>query len=242
MSEPLLARQARLLDYLTSEAALFGSDAPPLDPVLRGIDARLLRLEARFSHEKRMDKIRAVFPRTFALLGERRVGILRDFAATVPPTDISRYANARQFHEFLTALWRTRVAQPRYLPDVAACEFAGAQARFNAEAARQAATDNDGRSPGIRRHPAVVLLRCRHDVRALFEGGPVAPAPKRRDLCLAVACAHEGHPEICELRPAVFELLDALEAWTDPAVLGAGFLVEQIRDDLVRHGLLEVRP
>ena len=56
MSSQLLERQVRLLVHLTSAGAIFGdaagtSQAPP------GIDAGLLRLEACFSHEKRMEKV-----------------------------------------------------------------------------------------------------------------------------------------------------------------------------------------
>ena len=39
---------------------------------LQGIDRGMLHLEARFSHEKRMEKIAAVFPVTFALIGAGR--------------------------------------------------------------------------------------------------------------------------------------------------------------------------
>jgi hypothetical protein len=70
MAKRLLHRQVSLLNYLTSGAAIFGdAREPPLDPALRGIDRALLRIEARFSHDKRVQKIVAVFARTFDLLG-----------------------------------------------------------------------------------------------------------------------------------------------------------------------------
>ena len=71
MTRRLLDRQLKLLDYLTSGEAIFpGPSGAALTPALQGIDPELLHLEARFSHEKRMEKIAAVFPLTFELLGE----------------------------------------------------------------------------------------------------------------------------------------------------------------------------
>src|SRR5262245_47901634 len=70
MPASLLQRQIDLLEYLTSADAIFGesADAPSV-PHLQGFDLAPLRLEARFSHEKRMEKIIAAFPRMFDLLG-----------------------------------------------------------------------------------------------------------------------------------------------------------------------------
>src|SRR2546422_154417 len=69
MANRLLDRQVSLLEYLTSGQAIFGDRAEPtLDQPLQEIDRGLLHLEARFSHEKRMEKIVAVFPKTFEVL------------------------------------------------------------------------------------------------------------------------------------------------------------------------------
>ncbi|MBV9627547.1 MAG: hypothetical protein JO230_05550, partial [Xanthobacteraceae bacterium] len=58
MAARLLDRQHSLLAYLTSGEAIFGDQhQKPAEPSLRGIDPGLLHLEARFSHEKRMEKI-----------------------------------------------------------------------------------------------------------------------------------------------------------------------------------------
>src|SRR6266700_8141778 len=71
MPNRLLDRQASLLAYLTSGAAIFGErNGVPLDQALHGMDSALLRLEARFSYEKRLEKIASVFPRTIAMLGD----------------------------------------------------------------------------------------------------------------------------------------------------------------------------
>ena len=122
MTKRLMDRQISLLDYLTSGAAIFGDKRrAALDPALQGLDVGLLRLEARFSYEKRMEKNVGVFPNTFEFLGHDQTAIVREFVRTCPPADIGHLSNARQFHDFLSARWRCRRARPAYLPDVAIC-------------------------------------------------------------------------------------------------------------------------
>src|SRR5882757_7621840 len=135
MPERLLQRQISLLEYLTSAGAIFGDgiDAPPV-PDLHGFDLAPLRLEACFSHEKRMEKIIAAFPRTFELLGDHQAAVVRDFVAAYPSVDIRRIENARQFYDFVCARRETTPPQPPYLRDVASCEFAIARLRINGKA------------------------------------------------------------------------------------------------------------
>ncbi len=239
MTKRLLDRQTRLLEYLTSGDAIFGSGRTgALDPALRGIDRRLLDLEARFSHEKRMEKIAGVFPATMALLGEGQDAVVREFADAYPPHDISRIDNARQFQDFLTARRKRQAGGPRHLPDVAACELACAQARLQADAERPAeeAPQPDTPRPAARRSPGIVLLQTAFDIRAIFEGAAVH-VPVERDTHLAVAWISEG-PHILELTPEVFAVLDALERWVPLEDLpDADELVAELAD----AGLLELR-
>ncbi len=169
MPKRLLERQVSLLDYLTSSGAIFGDKHDtPLDPALQGIDRALLRMEARFSHEKRMEKIAAVFPRTFKLLGTGRERIVREFVDACPPVDISRLENARQFHEFLRRRWRHTPPMPPYLCDVAACELACARARGATEG-RAPEADESTHSPScghIRRGQSSLRRRCAEHRRA----------------------------------------------------------------------------
>ena len=102
MTKRLLDRQVSLIHYLTSSGAIFGdAERRPADPVLRGIDKNLLGMEARFSFEKRIEKIDAVLPRTFDLLGAQRELLIREFVESYPPADIGRLENARQFCDFI---------------------------------------------------------------------------------------------------------------------------------------------
>jgi len=181
-----LDRQTSLLEYLTSGAAIFGGVAgAALDREHLGIDAGLLRLEARFSHEKRMEKIEWVLPRTLELLGTAKVAIVRDFAEACPPASIGWLANARQFHDFLFQRWLVQAPAPAHLPDVAACELAYASLYGRDE---RAFTATEHATPGgIRRHPGILLVRCRYDVRSILEGRggktPVAKRPLTRSYC-----------------------------------------------------------
>src|SRR5260221_1731202 len=102
MPDRLLDRQARLLEHLTSSVGIFGAARGiSNDRALHGLDLGLLHLEARFSHEKRLQKIEWVLTRTLDLLGSRRAAVNRDFVDACPPEGISWLANARQFHSCL---------------------------------------------------------------------------------------------------------------------------------------------
>src|SRR5690348_2783680 len=239
MTERLIDRQLELLDYLTSDAAIFGAaDDAGMRGALKGVDPRLLKLEARFSHEKRMEKIAAVFPRTFRMLGDELDLIVHRFVREAPPREISRLANACEFYGVLCAIWDRRPPQPPYLPDVAAVELAFARA--HQPETEDSRCDQQASSPSVRRHRGVILLRCGYDIRALFEGEAAGEAPLRRDTRLAVTLAGDGdQPSVCEIEASLFDLIDALDEWTDPAVLNS--LPRHVVDDLIRHALLEVR-
>jgi hypothetical protein len=243
MRTRLLDRQVSLLEYLTSSGAIFGDQGDEsLDPLLQGIDRGLLRLEACFSHEKRMEKIGAAFPRTFQLLGTDHNAIAREFVEACPPVDITRLENARQFYNFLCTRWRHEPPKPPYLGDVAACEFACAKARVGAEDREfEPGPDEPVQGDSIRRHPGVVLLRCAYDVWPIFEGGPGEVAPVRRDTPLAIAMPpHAGHPEVFELLSPAFDVLTALDGWTDRFALGSAPELDELICDLAEHGLVQV--
>jgi hypothetical protein len=234
MTGRLLNRQVRLLEYLTSGGAIFGGPRNRLDPELAGIDRGLLDLEARFSHEKRMEKIAGVFPATFALLGASIETLAREFAEACPPHDISRIENARQFHGFLATRAEEKALVPHHLGDLAACELACAEARMRAVAPPDDEPADTIR-PRIRRNRGVVLLRTAYDVRGVFEDRNAAPV--QRETCLAVAWVSD-EPYILELPPEVFDVLAALDSW---AALDELPGAEELAADLVQSGLLELR-
>jgi len=244
MAKRLLDRQVELLDYLTSVGAIFGDHgALPVGGSLQGINPGLLHLEARFSHEKRMEKILTAFPKTFAILADRSEPTIRAFVRACPPMDVTRIANARRFHEFISSRWRDEPPEPDYLADVAACEFACVQVRQAREESDPAQGDDVPGAHGVRRSPDAVLLRCRHDIRPIFEQGVADIVPVERDTPIVLVMARGAdEPRIFEVPAAVFELLAALDDWVEPDAIDAtGELAELIRD-LADHGLLEVRP
>jgi hypothetical protein len=215
----------------------------PLDQSLQRIDRRMLHLEARFSQEKRMEKIIAVFPKTFRLLGADRVAMVREFVEAWPPTDITRIENARQFYDFLCTRWRGEPPEPPYLDDLAACEFACARVRVGIRASQNEPTR--GRQPrreAIRRHPDIVLLRCAYDIRPIIEEGTEEAARVRRDTPLAIAIPPGAeHPKIFEMPPSVFDVLGTLDDWIDRSELGPAPVVDALVNELARFGLVEVR-
>jgi hypothetical protein len=242
MPSRLLDRQVDLLEYLTSNTAIFRDMADTsLNRTSLGIDDGLLHLEARFSHEKRMTKIAWVLPRTLDLMETAMDTIVRDFVAARPPASISRIENARQFHDFLAARWRVEAPKPPWLPEVAACELAYADAGDGGKPADR------GKEPaargGIRRRPGVTLIRCRYDVRSILEGRGGEAAVAERATPLAIWMTPDAeHPSVSKLSPDLFDLLETLD---DFVVLEAFSSLPEVSEfiaDLNRRGLLEVRP
>jgi hypothetical protein len=238
-AEGLLDRQTRLLEYLTSGEAIFGDvGSPSRNPLLQGFDRALLHIEARFSHEKRMEKIAAVFPKTFALFGDDRDAIVREFVHACPPVDIGRLENARQFYDFLISRWENRPPTLRYLADVATCELAVAQVRIGADSPLAAAKRPGHNRPSeIRRSPLIALLHTRFDVRPIFEGKSGDISPIERVVPLAISF-RAGEIGIFELTPEVFDLLAALDTWVAVDELPNA---EALIADLGEAGLLEER-
>jgi hypothetical protein len=241
MANRLLDRQRSLLEYLTSSHAIFGEGGGSLDPALQGLDVGLLRLEARFSYEKRMEKVAAAFPRTFEILESQLTSVVREFVAACPPVDIGRLANACQFHEFLSACWRHEPPQPPYLPDVVTCELACAAVRAAVEEEEQK-KGNGKRRNGIRRRPGVALLRCAYDIRPIFENNSTRAIPVKRETLIAVTIlTGASDPQVFEVLPIVFDFLAALDDWTDPTAFGVTPDLDGLIRELEGHQLLEVR-
>jgi hypothetical protein len=241
MANRLLDRQRSLLAHLTTGAAIFGEPRTPVDPALAGIDPGLLHLEARFSHEKRMEKITGVFSRTLECLGGERASVERAFAGACPPAAFGRLENARQFHDFLSTRWLRHAPEPPYLVDLAACELAFAETRMGDDDG-PAVNNSAGKPDAVRRRRGVVLLRCGYDIRAILETGLTDASPAERDVTLAIATPPgAADPDIFELDTAVFDLLVALDDWTERRAFDNTPEAQAFIADLAAHGLLELR-
>jgi hypothetical protein len=241
MANRLLDRQTSLLEYLSSAEAIFGdqADAPPIDPALQGIDRGALRLLARFACNKRIERIIAVFPRTFEILGAEQRLILREFVEISRHTNKSTLANAREFHEFLSVRWQCEPPKPAYLPDVAACELAMAEVRNVVERPAEKGK-SDGPERGIRHRRSVVPLRCAYDIRSIFDAGSGEAVPPKRDISLLVTLRAGFHDaSIVEVAPVLVDALALLDDWTDPRKLDA--FSENLVRDLAAHDLIDVR-
>jgi hypothetical protein len=241
MSTRLLHLQTSLLEYLTSAAAIFGHRrALPADHDLHGVDIGRLRLEARFSFDKRLAKISSVFPRTFAIFTGDWAPVLREFVDAQPPMDIGRLGNAQQFFDFLSKRSDHAQMEPPWLLDVAACELACAQVRAYAKAGESAIADPV--AGAVRCRPGAVLLRCTYDVRSVFEDHAGDGAGVERHTLLVVFIPpHVDRLQICDIGREVFDLLSACRQWTDPATLGLVRGSDELVSDLAGRGLLEVR-
>ena len=218
----LIDRQIGLLRHLTGKAFMFGTSdlaVAALDPDLQGMDIARLRLEAEFSFAKRTGRIRETFARTASLYGSRFTGMLREFAAACPPRTYERYPDARDFFDWLEARCADDPSVPAWTLDVAKIEIALARARTfrpsEAEEDMLARRPNEGPYVGYRTHPCVALVRCRYDVGPLFVPGQSGGDIVRRDLTLAMlASRNRRHPEIMEILPEAFALLERSSAWS----------------------------
>ena len=218
----LIDRQTGLLRHLTGEAFMFGTNelaAAALDPDLQGMDIAHLRLEAELSFAKRTGRIRETFARTASLYGSRFIGMLREFAAACPPRTYERYLDARDFFDWLKERCADDAQVPAWTADVAKIDIALARARTfrpsEAEEDTLAGRPNDGSCAWYCAHPCVALTRCRYDIGPLFVPGRSGEDIVRRDLPLAIlASRRRRHPEIMEIVPEAFALLERSSAWS----------------------------
>ena len=242
MSDRLLDRQVELIEHLTSGAGIFGAGrGTSADHAGLGIHGGLLHLEARFSHDKRMAKIEWALTTTLDLLGSRRTPIIRDFAEACPPASINRLENARQFHDFLSARWRHEPPEPPYLPDVASYELAYAAVRAGETGMSRETAAVEARPGAIRRHPSVVLLRCAYDIRPILEGRAHDAGADRRETLLAVAMlSGTDNPLVSDLTSDLFELLEMLDQFADPAIFEDAPELHRLISELAARGLVEV--
>ena len=240
-SRPLLERQASLIACLTSGATIFGDGGDAPDPTLHGIDRAALHLEARLSHDKRMGNIAAILPKTFAILRRSRNLIVRAFAETCPPVGNGRMENARQFRDFLFSRAADAPAEPAYLRDLAAFEFACATSQIRSGVPVLPSEKAGTKSPDwFRRRSEVVLLRCEYDLRAIFEDG--SDGAPRRAMALAIRFPQgAASPQIFELPPVDFDMLTRMDDWTDTATLGDAPELKDLLGNLAQHELIESR-
>ena len=203
----------------------------------------MLRLQARFICNKRLEKIIAVFPRTFEILGADQRLILREFVAISRPTKTSTLANATEFHEFLSARWEYEAPNPAHLADVAACELAMIVVRDVIEDRGEPAKKdkNEASKRAIRCRSGVVPLRCAYDVRSVFDAGSGQVVPPKRDTSLVVTLL-SGFRDvgIVEVDPVVVAALTLLDNWTDPSMLD-DFGDDNLVSHLAVHGLIDVQ-
>ena len=227
----LIGRQASLLRHLTSEAFIFGTkdlESAILDPDLQGMDIGRLRLEAEFSHEKRINRIRETFARTASLFGVRFNRISRQFAVARRPRSYERYTDAKDFFDWFVDGPAEDSSVPEYAADVARVEIALARARkFRVTEAEEAALEarpDDRSSRWYLTHPCTALLRCRFDVGPLFAVQRSGESIVRRDVPLVIlASRRKRPPEILEVVPDAFELLERSQKWSrlEPGTTGS---------------------
>jgi hypothetical protein len=216
-NQPLLERQTALLSYLTDPRQY---DRKPEAEGLFGIDLYRLRLEGRFSLEKRAGKLMAVFPRSFEAMRKTPGAELKNFAAACPPFSITRYDNGAQFLGFVRGLWETEPPQPIWLPDLAALELAMSKVA-------QVDPTEDEEAPDVeegayfRLRTGVEFLTAQYDIRPLLANPEAELTPEKRPVFLVVAPPNvSGPPRIFELKQAPFDFLNALQGWTPLAGVG----------------------
>lgn len=239
-AQSLHQRQLSILRHVTNPRRFNGES---VDRELAPLGPDRLRLIGDLSLGKRMEKVRSVFPRSFEYLAHDPRVTIGDFVERYPPRSATRIDNATQFSAYLHEIWREAPADPPYLPDVVALELALAAAVvFEADGATTDRTRPIGEVHRLAR--GAQLLRCRFDVRVLFDSSADRTPPVERDLCLAVLAPADGrNPRVFELTYEVFgtirELADADHDRAAPA--GRSGLSRGRLNELCKLGILEVQ-
>lgn len=247
----LIDRQTALLRHMTSPTFIFGTEdleSVARDPDLKDMDIRRLRLEAEFSYNKRMTKIRQTFQRTAALLSHEFSAITRDYASTHPPETYRRYPDAKSFFEYFLETWANKPTTPAWTADVAAVELALSRARtlrpMDMEGKAVAECPNEPRTSWYRAHPCALLVCCTYDVRPLFETARSGEAIMQGPAHVAVLASRgRRRPLVMEVAPEAFALMERSTEWTmlDPESNSTAGLDKTLIEHLAGQGLMLVR-
>ncbi len=239
-SQNLLQRQLSVLRHLTNPRNFDGEAA---DRGVEGLDLDRLRLLGTMSLGKRIEKIRSSLPRTFEYLAHDPRISIGEFVSQYPPESATRGDNAVQFTDYLHGVWCEEPAEPDFLPDLVALELAMAIA--SASDAEDPEADRS-RIPRFcpRLVPGTQLLRCRFDIRALFDGSVDRTAPVERQICLVVAMpADAEQPRVFEVKRDAYAMLKRIrlaEANNSTLKTVSG-LSRRLLDDLIQQGIVEVQ-
>lgn len=242
----MLARQRNLLSYLT-DPSRFENDANAAEPddTFAGLPLDRLRLIGSLSLAKRLDKIRAVLPKTWSLVNQMP-GFVEEFASCHPPKSLSRLENSEQFCHYLYERLMLGALSPSFVFDIAAFELAVAHLRNRDPSGETDITVRQLLPAGVlvRRSRHIELLRCAHDIRCVVGKNPSDVAPMARDVYLAlVSTTHATGFRALELTRDTFTLLNGMSNWRRLTELndaddrlGAGII-----SMLQKNGLIELR-
>ena len=212
----LIDKQTMLLRHLTSAAFMFGTEelgSATDDTNLDGMDIGRLRLEAEFSYNKRLSKLRRTFERTANLLGQQFASITREYASTNPPETYQRYPDAKSFFQYFLENRAHKPSIPAWALDVAAIELALSRARTLRSTGLESETlAGCAKQPGSSwyvAHPCALLMSCGYDVRPLFDPTRSSEAVAERQVHVAVLAARRHRrPLVMEVAPEAFALLE----------------------------------
>jgi hypothetical protein len=238
--QSLHERQHNVLAYLTNPRKF---DGDPAELGLEGMDLDRLRLMGTMSLGKRIDKIHSALPRTFEYLANDSSLSISEFASQYPPLSATRADNAIQFIDYLHGVWCEEPVDPAFLPDLVALELAMAIA--TAVEPEDPETDRTRTPRGsLRLPPGTQLLRCRFDIRPLFDNSVERRAPIERNLCLVVVMpADAQQPRVFEVKPDAYAMLKRIrlaEANNSTAGCASG-VSRRLVDDLIQREILEVQ-
>ena len=243
-SKSLLERQKDLVEFLCDPRAFKASPGTQqTSSPIPGIDGARLKLIGEQALQKRFEKIRAVLPKSFDVMGSDIGPLFEDFAHRYPPSHIGRLENARQFVEFVSERRHSSPFYSPFLTDLLKFEFALWSARFDQKSGRDGGA-RDKRQKEFRSSRmvclahSVQLLLLNHDIRPLLEHSGNKESIRPRKTYLAIRFDAElDDVRIFEVSRKIYEILNGLSR---PSRVGEETLASQsdILQELAERGIV----
>ena len=212
----MLDAQDKLVRYLTDPEQFRGpvpQDVLQLLPATS--DGARLKLVAEFSRAKRLEKIRAVLPRTLGLLDAGLDEVVDKFLTAIPPDGSTRIHNGNQFHDFILANPNFHPAGAPHFPDVVRLELTRWLVHEETNTTSPPTEAKQARillpNDRLRRADGIKFLRCDYDVRPLFDSELADSGIEKRETYLIVSPGGaSGRPRIFETNSRLFGVIEEL--------------------------------